>query len=941
MPVKADELEDVYQLSPLQHGMLYHNLYAPSEGNYIEQSLLNLTGRMDTAAFWAAWDTVVARHGALRTTFHWDEISKPVQAVRRQGALEHDERDLSHLAPCDQDEVIHARFLEERRGGFDLEAAPPMRVTLYRLGGDRYKVALRFHHLILDGWSVGIVLSEFMTLYKAGVAGRPANLPLPGRYRDYVAWWMRQRPDDAEAFWRERLTGYRPPAPVHLGGVESLDGEVSHERENLSLAEVADEVRAFAREHRLTANTLIQSAWALVLAACTAADDVVVGITFAHRPQEMAHADATVGCMVSTVPVRTVIRPGLQVVEWLREVQDLVIAVREHSAVSLVDIHSWSGVPRSEELFESLVAFQNVPLPEFSLAKVGLELEGYVFDSRPHVPFSLAVLPGGDFPLRLVYDRRRLDADGARLLLGAVRAALLAIVRGPEEPLDALTDPVRLGLPVGGAMAAPRTTEAGTEPGVPRNETEAAVAELMAELLETGPLGVHDNLVEAGLHSLLGTQVVNRVMDRWKTPVSLRALFEEPTVAGLARLIEGGGAEDAGSQVRGRLDLVAETALGDDIRPGGEPGWVPDPERILLVGATGYAGTALLSRLLHDTEATVTCLVRCESEEEGRARVQQALRAAGLWREEQAGRMEIVPGNLARPALGLDEGRFAELGTSIDEIHHVGGVVNIMSSYRRVMRTNVEGAREVLRLATTGRTVPVHYLSAAALTHHPDPARAGLELPLDPDVPAAGSGYLQAKWVADRMMTLAQEREVPVVLYRASRLIGSPGEEHWKLGDGTSEILRVCARLNAFPDCDVAMTASPVGHVTAAMSALARDKDSLGQVFHLVSPRPFTFLDVGEAMRACGYDVRSMELEAWYAELVRLSLREPSGNWDTAMAVLGPWVRGVLGGMREPAYSCERAARALGDRPGFPPIDPDFLAGCIKHFQRAGHIAAP
>ncbi|MFG1945698.1 thioester reductase domain-containing protein [Nonomuraea sp. NPDC048826] len=941
MPVKAAELEDVYQLSPLQHGMLYHNLYAPMAGNYIEQSLLTLTGRLDVPTFWTAWDTVVARHGALRTTFHWDEISKPVQAVHRRGALEHDERDLSRLSPAEQAEVIHGGFLEERRGGFDLEATPPMRVTLYRLGGDRYKVALRFHHLILDGWSVGIVLSEFMTLYQAGVAGRPANLPLPGRYRDYVAWWKRQRPDDAEAFWREQLAGHRPPPPIRLGGAESLDGEVSHERENLSLAEVADEVRAFAREHRLTANTLIQSAWALVLAACTATDDVVVGITFAHRPQEMAHADATVGCMVSTVPVRTVIRPDQPVVEWLREVQDLVMAVREHSAVSLVDIHAWSGVPRSEELFESLVAFQNVPLPEFSLAKVGLELEGYSFDSRPHVPFSLAVLPGADFPLRLVYDRRRLGVDGARQLLGAVREALLTIVRGPAEPVGALTDPERLGLPAGGAETARPAAESTTERGAPRNETEAAVAELMAELLGTGPLGVDDNLVEAGLHSLLGTQVVNRVMEQWKTPVSLRALFEEPTVAGLARLIEGGGSDDAGSQVRGRLDLVAETTLGDGVTPGGEPGWVPDPERVLLVGATGYAGTALLARLLRDTEATVTCLVRCESEDEGRTRVSEALRAAGLWREERAGRIEIVPGNLAKPRLGLDDGLFADLGTSVDEIYHVGGVVNIMSSYRRVMRTNVEGAREVLELATEGRTVPVHYLSAAALTHHPDPSRTGLELPLDPEVPAGGSGYMQAKWVADRMMTLAQEREVPVALYRASRLIGSPGEEHWKLGDGTSEILRVCARLNAFPDCAVEMTASPVSHVAAAMAALARDKDALGGIFHLVSPRPFTFLDVGEAMGACGYDVRSMELEAWYAELVRLSRRDPAGGWDTAIAVLGPWVRGVLGGMREPAYSCERTAGALGDRLDFPPIDADFLAGCIKHFQRAGHIAAP
>ncbi|NUR88190.1 MAG: NAD-dependent epimerase/dehydratase family protein, partial [Nonomuraea sp.] len=315
--------------------------------------------------------------------------------------------------------------------------------------------------------------------------------------------------------------------------------------------------------------------------------------------------------------------------------------------------------------------------------------------------------------------------------------------------------------------------------------------------------------------------------------------------------------------------------------------------------------------------------------------------SAGLWREDRAHRVEVIPGNLARPGLGLEEDRFAELGASIDEIYHVGGVVNILSSYRRVMRTNVEGAREVLRLATTGRTTPVHYLSAAALTHHPDPARSGLEEPLDPGAPAGGSGYMQAKWVADRLMTLAQERGVPVVLHRASRLVGSPGLGHWKLGDGTSEIIRVCARLGAFPDNDVEMTASPVEHVAAAMAAIGRRKESLGEIYHLVSPRPFTFLDVGEAMRQSGYRVRSMGLEDWYAELVRLSQRDQAGGWDTALSILGPWVRGVASGMREPAYSAEHAAAVLGGQVAFPPIDVDFLRGCIAHFQESGHISAP
>lgn len=1467
---KSPNVADVYELTPLQRGILFHTLYAPDSGVYIEQAYLTLGGRLDHDSFWRAWQTVIDRHPALRSTFHWDGITNPVQTVHRRVTLERREEDWRDVPEEDRQRRVEELLLAERRRGFDLERPPLLKIALLRLAADRYYVAWQINHLIADGWSFGVILGEFIAAYKDYFHGRTPRFGEPGRFRDYVSWWNRQEPDQVAPYWRARLAGYTPPDPLDLGAAEGVDaGEVPYERVERSLAGIADGLRGFSAEHRLSLHTLIQGAWMLVLRRCGGGDEIMVGATMAHRPTGLRNGERIVGPMVVTLPIRSAPADDRPLLDWLAEIQDAIVSARDHAGAPLTDIQGWSPVPRSADLFESIVSFENVPIPDIAFPDEGLELLDYTFDGRPQYPLSFVVLPGDDLPLRLIYDRRRFRRDTASLLLERVEEALRAMLADPHrtlgeidvltggeravlaerhrpsgpvspvehglhkivaehartrpdavalsgaDPRDALTyrqldecanrlarhladrgvvpgdrvaicagrhprtvaamlgvlkcgaafvpldpahpagrrariladsgakllltestvdgfdeprcpvlrldtdeaaiarhiaDPIdpgtrpdadayvvytsgstgepkgvvmthanvvrlvrsmddiidvgpddvwtclhtfafdasvweiwgallhgsrlvvvasetaraadalhsllraervtvalqtprafeqliavdselddatrgelalryfltgadrveptalrpwfdrragggpvvlnvygptettvfctshritweettrpaapsNIGRPVADtaiyllddqlrpvplgvtgeiyisgpglgrgylnrpeltarafvpdpfagnpearmyrtgdlarydeqgeieylgrrddqvkirgyrvelgeiesvlrahpgvrkAAAVRRTSDTGdvrlvacvagdediadtesmlaflrerlpeymipaaivTLPDIPvnangkldttaipdldertrpdghgvapRTETERHLAALMADLLGLDQVGVEDNLVDLGLHSLLVTKVVSGIRRQWKVSVPLRALFETPTVAELAKVIESGGSEAVLADRPGAVDLAAEVTLPDEIRPSPDGGRAAtSPEHIFLTGATGFLGGALLARLLRDTGATLHCLVRAESAAEGAERITASLRSLGLWDPEFEQRIVPVLGDLARPGLGMDPDTFAELAQIADQIHHCGAEVNFLYPYRRLRASNVGGTVEVLRLAATGPVTPVHYVSTGAVlgqldatADDPGPVPEA-ELAATP--PLLSSGYAQSKWVAERIVTVARDRGLPVTIHRSGRVTGDSRTGRWKTGDATTEMLRASAATGLVPDFDGAVDMTPVDYVCAAISAIAGAPDSgTGRILHLTNPKPVTISEVAAGLEQAGYAVRVAAVADWYAALVRLAREDTEHDWQVAVAVLGTWVQNHQNDRREPLYDSTEAQALLGGPIGdpvtCPPVDSALIATYLRHLAEIGYLVPP
>jgi amino acid adenylation domain-containing protein len=435
-------VETVYELSPLQQGMLLHTLSAPHSGMYFEQYSATIRGALDVAAMKRAWQAVVDRHAVLRTSFSWADLDKPLQIVHRRVVLPIDERDWRDLDEASRRARVDDYLREDRRRGFDLAQAPLMRLALFRLDQQTWQFTWSFHHILLDGWSVALVAAEVQRLSESESARRtPLSAPPP--YRNYIGWLQRQDLARAEQYWRETLAGFAAPTPLPIDRqVPAVDsqGEDYSARRRVLGAEATAALTAYARRHHITSSTVVQAAWALLLHRYSSERDVVFGVTSSGRPVDLDGADRMVGIFVNTLPMRAAVDPGAAIVPWLRDVQARQVEMRQYEYTPLVKIHGWSDVPRTLSLFSSLVGFENYPVDE-AVREGGDALEfidPQLFE-KTNYPLSLIVKPGTDLSLRLMYDMRLFDQATVDRMLAHVDAIIRAIVAAaPDTRLDAL-----------------------------------------------------------------------------------------------------------------------------------------------------------------------------------------------------------------------------------------------------------------------------------------------------------------------------------------------------------------------------------------------------------------------------------------------------------------------------------------------------------------------
>ena len=456
--MKLRNVEDIYELSPIQQGLLFHSLYAPEAGVYVQQTHWVLRGELNLKAFEQAWQQSVNRHSVLRTSFFWEGFDKPLQVVRQSVKLRIAIEDWSELPASEQQSRL-LDFLEaDRRRGFELSRAPLLRLVLVRLDEQRYRLIWSNHHLLLDGWSIPLLLREVFILYQGLCRNEPAQLAPVRPYRDYIFWLQSQPLAEAEQFWRERLRGLRSPMTLALGrGAvsragergEGAEGEYREQWLRLSAAETA-ELSATARRHQLTLNTIAQGAWSILLSRYSGEEEVVFGTTLAGRPAELRGVEQMVGLFINTLPVRVRLNEREQVSEWLKGLQAEAAEMRQYEHSPLIEVAKWSEVPRGVPLFETVLAFENYPLDaslgEHIKQSTGLEVLDFKVHERGNHSLTAAVYPQQELALQIEYEQERFDDETIRRMLGHFRQLLRAIATDPQQrvcDLQLLTDSER------------------------------------------------------------------------------------------------------------------------------------------------------------------------------------------------------------------------------------------------------------------------------------------------------------------------------------------------------------------------------------------------------------------------------------------------------------------------------------------------------------------
>ncbi len=431
-------VEDIYPLSPLQQGILFHALV--ETGAYFVQHHWVVDGPLDAVALQRAFQGVVDRHPVLRTAFVWERRDRPVQVVRERATLPFEEVDLRGLSDEEQARRVSAFAAADRARGFEPARAPLMRVTLLRLRDDRHRVVWSVHHLLLDGWSTPLVTREVFALHDAHARGAPPpHLPKPPPYGEYIGWLQKLDGSRAEAFFRAALAGVR--APTGLGVDHALrdlaPGEEAFDDRRRELPEAfAERLAAFARQHQITVGTVLQGAWAIVLSRYTGDEDVLFGLTVSGRSAPLPGVERMVGLFINTLALRARVPPDDTVLAWLTGLQARQTALLEHEHTSLLDVQGWSEIPRGTPLFESVLVVENYPVDEAARAGMaGLSLRHERTHDRADLPLTVVAALRGGLLLRVTYDRRRFDDGAIERMLGHLATVLEGLVSDPRGRL--------------------------------------------------------------------------------------------------------------------------------------------------------------------------------------------------------------------------------------------------------------------------------------------------------------------------------------------------------------------------------------------------------------------------------------------------------------------------------------------------------------------------
>jgi amino acid adenylation domain-containing protein/thioester reductase-like protein len=415
----------------------------------------------------------------------------------------------------------------------------------------------------------------------------------------------------------------------------------------------------------------------------------------------------------------------------------------------------------------------------------------------------------------------------------------------------------------------------------PRSPLEQQLAEIWTEVLSLEKIGIHDNFFELGGHSLLITQLLAKVRNTFDVELPLKDLFNAPTIADLAesinQIVRVDGNTEKHEEKKTSINLNSEAILDPDIVPGDNfLNTTIIPQSILLTGATGFLGAFLLHELLQKTTADIYCLIRAENITQAQKRIENKLQSYLLWDKKFSGRIIPVVGDLSQPLLGLSTDRFNTLGESIDAIYHNGAWVNFTYPYSQLKAANVLGTQEVLRLAVQDQVKPVHFISTIGVVGGAD---RNLEIisettPIDRSEQIA-SGYTQSKWVAEKLVTIARDRHIPVTIYRPGRISGHSQTGVCNPDDHTFRMIRGCIQLGTVPQDDSLVNLTPVDFAVGAIVHLSSQPESIGKTFHLFNPQPTPWSEVINSIISLGYPLKQLDYQQWRKELLATVERSP------------------------------------------------------------------
>lgn len=437
LPKAGPVTEARYELSPMQEVMLVHTLASPGVGMYISQGG-NRFDQIDVAAMEQAWQMVTDRHEVLRTSFEWEGLDRPQQIVHPKVMVTFERHDLQELSDWEQKIRLREIMALDRNRGFDLNRPPMFRLLLFQRSEHSYYLAFTHHHLLLDGWSVPILMEEVHTFYHAILNGHTVALPQPRPFRKYIQWLREQSMENEKIFWREYLNGVTgaTPLPLDLGAHRQAGHRLNSEEWKLAIKDpLLSNLQTTARKCHVTLNTLIQAAWAIALSRYSGLEHVVFGTLVSGRSLALKGIESMIGMFINALPIHVKVDTHAPLKEWLKYLQARQHALQEHEFSPLNRVQRWSDIPGGTNLFESIIDINNTHIPREETTEGAINAP-----VNQNVPLLLFVKPGTSQLLFIIfYNTRRFTKPAVVQIGELIQTLLAAMCEDIEQPVGEIS----------------------------------------------------------------------------------------------------------------------------------------------------------------------------------------------------------------------------------------------------------------------------------------------------------------------------------------------------------------------------------------------------------------------------------------------------------------------------------------------------------------------
>ncbi|WP_342499330.1 amino acid adenylation domain-containing protein [Bacillus sp. FSL W7-1034] len=434
---KRDQVQDMYYLSPMQEGMLFHTLHHQEKGFYVEQMDMNVKGTLRSDLLEKSMNIIVERYDIFRTVFLHEKVKRPVQVVLKNRPFQLDIVDIQDLSESEQLERIDRFKQKDQLRGFDLSKDLLMRASVFQTGPSSYRWIWSYHHILLDGWCFGLVVQELFAIYHALLHDIPYRLEPVKPYKEYIQWLEKQDKQASLEYWTQSLAGFERQSTFKEQRKQTNEHELGEIEWAMSKEETAA-LSELALQQNATLSSALQSIWSILLSRYQRSNDVLFGTVVSGRPADLAGVDRMVGLFINVIPRRIQLTDQMTFRSLLSETQQQSLAAEPHQYIPIYDIQAKAG---QQQLIDHIVVFENVPAAKKDEQEslLGFTVEDMNVYEKSNYDLNLLASPGEQLQMKLAFNQRVFDPAFVHKLKDQLTLLIRGTIKHPDQSVHTLT----------------------------------------------------------------------------------------------------------------------------------------------------------------------------------------------------------------------------------------------------------------------------------------------------------------------------------------------------------------------------------------------------------------------------------------------------------------------------------------------------------------------